>query len=198
MFCLQRSIFSTMIFPREDKNIDMRLAGVASILTTQAKSTIVPMIMSDIFRALTSCKVGAMFFEDCNILLQMWLVEHRNHCLRYINCIVDKGSCIEEYEKKVSDYNFSESTEAWTTSLRSMSTSQIEWTLSWISTSEVIHMFATGGYFLLMGLWSIPPMHRQLGRYQGSSWGGLECSCGQMHPKASFPESLVRQIWSEY
>jgi len=39
--------------------------------------TLVPMILAEIFRALGKCKRGeANFFEGCNLLLQMWAMEH--------------------------------------------------------------------------------------------------------------------------
>ncbi|KAH0697920.1 hypothetical protein KY290_015713 [Solanum tuberosum] len=34
------------------------------------------MILADIYRALTVCQKGKRFFEGCNILLQLWIVEH--------------------------------------------------------------------------------------------------------------------------
>ncbi|KAG5568632.1 hypothetical protein H5410_064348 [Solanum commersonii] len=40
------------------------------------KSSILPMILADIYRALTKCREGEDFFEGCSILLQMWFLEH--------------------------------------------------------------------------------------------------------------------------
>ena len=39
--------------------------------------TLVPMILAEIFQALGKCKRGETnFFEGCNILLQVWVIEH--------------------------------------------------------------------------------------------------------------------------
>ena len=39
--------------------------------------SLVPIILAEIFRALGKCKRGeANFFEGCNILLQVWALEH--------------------------------------------------------------------------------------------------------------------------
>jgi len=58
-----------IIFPKWDKHIDIRLAGVVKALTTMESPTILPMILADMFRALTKCINGEMYFEGCNILL---------------------------------------------------------------------------------------------------------------------------------
>jgi len=68
-----------VLFPRKDGNIDLRVAGVVKVLITNAKSTLAPMIISEIYRALTACKAGADFFEGCNLLLQIWMIEHLCH-----------------------------------------------------------------------------------------------------------------------
>lgn len=38
--------------------------------------SIVPMIIAEIYRALEKCQQGAPHFEGCNLLLQLWLMEH--------------------------------------------------------------------------------------------------------------------------
>ncbi|KAH0729597.1 hypothetical protein KY289_000785 [Solanum tuberosum] len=68
-----------IVFPKWDKHIDIRLAGVVNALTTMESPTIIPMILADMFRALTKCKNGETYFEGCNILLQIWFLEHLYH-----------------------------------------------------------------------------------------------------------------------
>ncbi|KAK4707291.1 hypothetical protein R3W88_033138 [Solanum pinnatisectum] len=41
--------------------------------------TIIPMILTDMFLALTKFMNGEMYFEGCNILLQIWFLEHLYH-----------------------------------------------------------------------------------------------------------------------
>ena len=53
MFCFYDRIFGLIIFPKRDKHIDNRLAGVVKALTTMESPTIIPMIMADMFHALT-------------------------------------------------------------------------------------------------------------------------------------------------
>ena len=71
ILCFYGRIFGLNIFPKRDKHIDIRLAGVVKALTTMENSTIIPMILADMFRALTKYLSGEMYFERCNILLQI-------------------------------------------------------------------------------------------------------------------------------
>ena len=68
-----------IIFPKKDKHIDIRLAGAVKALTTMESPTIILMILADMFRALTKCLSGEMYFEGCNILLLIWFSEHLYH-----------------------------------------------------------------------------------------------------------------------
>nr|XP_016458889.1 PREDICTED: uncharacterized protein LOC107782519 [Nicotiana tabacum] len=94
-----------MVFPNEEWTIDTRIARVVQVLTTKEHHTLAPIILSDIYRALTLCKSGAKFFEGCNILLQMWLIEHLRHHPKFMSYGPNKDNFIESYEERVKDYN---------------------------------------------------------------------------------------------
>ncbi|XP_070019475.1 uncharacterized protein [Nicotiana sylvestris] len=160
-----------LVFPRKDGNIDVRIAGVVNTYLTQAKSTLAPMIVSEIFRALTTCKAGENFFEGCNLLLQMWMIEHLCHRPQYMNYGSTGESYIGEFYTRVDGFNMPEGVAEWTSCLFSVTANQIEWTLGWLPIDEIIYMPAIGPHFLLMGLRSIQPyapyrVLRQLGRCQ--------------------------------
>ena len=78
-FAFMVTFLGLIIFPKRDKHIDIRLAGVVKALTTMENPTIIPMILADMFRALTKCLSGEMYFEGCNILLQIWFLEYLYH-----------------------------------------------------------------------------------------------------------------------
>ena len=78
-FAFMVSFLGLIIFPKRDKNIDISLAGMVKALTTTESRTIIPMILADIFCALTKCLSGEMYFEGCNNLLQIWFLEHLYH-----------------------------------------------------------------------------------------------------------------------
>jgi len=60
-----------MVFPNAKRTIDTRMARIAQILTTKKDHTLVPLVLADIYRALTLCKFGlnalrvATFFFKC-------------------------------------------------------------------------------------------------------------------------------------
>ncbi|XP_019265513.1 PREDICTED: uncharacterized protein LOC109243076 [Nicotiana attenuata] len=168
-FSLHSRILGTLIFPKEDGHIELGLVGVADFLDKKANGTLVPMIIKEIYRA--QPLVDLKFFEGCNLLLQMWLVEHLCYRPRYMNYGLTRLSFIEEYENRVSGYELPEDAEAWFTRLCSLTINQIEWTFSWLSVKEVIYISTDVCFLLLMGLRSIQPytphrVLRQLGRYQ--------------------------------
>ncbi|KAK4737132.1 hypothetical protein R3W88_000829 [Solanum pinnatisectum] len=68
-FVFMVAILGFIIFPKRDKHIDIRLAGVVKALNTMENPTIIPMILTDILCALTKCKKGEKYFEGSNILL---------------------------------------------------------------------------------------------------------------------------------
>ncbi|KAH0764845.1 hypothetical protein KY285_000716 [Solanum tuberosum] len=60
-----------IVFPKWDKHIDIHLAGVVNALTTMESPTIIPMILADMFRALTKCKNGETYFEGSKDVICM-------------------------------------------------------------------------------------------------------------------------------
>uniref|UniRef100_A0A1S3ZJS5 DUF7745 domain-containing protein n=1 Tax=Nicotiana tabacum TaxID=4097 RepID=A0A1S3ZJS5_TOBAC len=65
-FAFIMAFLGIMVFPNEERTIDTRIARVVQVLTTKEHHTLAPIILSEIYRALTFCKSGAKFFEGCN------------------------------------------------------------------------------------------------------------------------------------
>nr|XP_009798214.1 PREDICTED: uncharacterized protein LOC104244481 isoform X1 [Nicotiana sylvestris] len=53
----------TLICLRKDGCIELGLVGMADFMIKKANGTIVPMILAEIYRALTVCRAGGNFFE---------------------------------------------------------------------------------------------------------------------------------------
>ena len=68
-----------MVFRKKGGKISMNLAAVITAFEKKPNITLVPMILADIYRALTICKDGKDYFEGCNMLLQLWMIEHIRH-----------------------------------------------------------------------------------------------------------------------
>ncbi|XP_075101847.1 uncharacterized protein LOC142177274 [Nicotiana tabacum] len=194
------AFLGTLICPRSDEHIELGLAGMADFMVKKANGTLILMILAEIYRSLTACRAGTKFFEGCNLLLQMWLVEHLCHRLRYMNYSLTGLDCIEEYGNRVNGHELPEGTEAWFVYLGSFTANRIEWTFSWLTVNKVIYMSAGVCFLLLMGLRSIQPyaphrVLRQLGRYQTVPYDeDLSPEVIELCPKAAFPEEKVRQI----
>jgi len=196
------AFLGVMVFPNKERTIDIRTAKVVQILTTKENHTLVPIILSDIYRALTLCKSGATVFEGCKILLQMWVMEHLQQQPKIIQYGSKNDNCIESYEERTKNYQAPEGIEAWVSHLKALTANQIEWTLGWLPMREVIHMSTSNSYLLLLGLRSIQPyaplrVLRQLGRYQiVPDDEDLSMQVIELHPEATIPEALLQQMWN--
>ncbi|XP_019229936.1 PREDICTED: uncharacterized protein LOC109210911 [Nicotiana attenuata] len=188
-----------MVFSNEEGTVDTRMVRIAQIFTTKEDHTLVPLVLADIYRALTLCKAGDQFFEGCNILLQMWLIEHLHHHPKFMSYGSSPDNFITSYEEKVKDYNVPEGFEALVSLLKAFKESQVEWTIGWLPMTEAIYMTATKGYLRLMGVRSIRPyapqrVLRQLGRYQiVPEDEDLTTQVIELHPGAALPEALVQR-----
>lgn len=68
-----------VIFPKHEEKILTRLDMVAKTVFEGIEGqayTIVPMILTVMYMALDRCKHEACYFKGCNLLLQIWLIEH--------------------------------------------------------------------------------------------------------------------------
>lgn len=69
-----------VVFPnRVEEVIHTHLITVDDALCNRidkGPGTIVPMIVADIYRALSCCKNRAIRFEKCNLLLLLWLINY--------------------------------------------------------------------------------------------------------------------------
>lgn len=89
----------------KEQKIETRIARVVQVLTTKSQHTLPPIILPDIYQALTLCKVGGKFFTRYSILLQMLLVEHHRDHPRYMSHGPNVNNYIKKYEERVNDYN---------------------------------------------------------------------------------------------
>ncbi|KAG5620959.1 hypothetical protein H5410_006177 [Solanum commersonii] len=89
-----------IVFSKWDKHINIHLAGVVKALTTMENPIIIPMILTDMFRALTKCINGEMYFEGCNILLQIWLLKYLYHHDRHPSSLTGLSEIVVEQDKE--------------------------------------------------------------------------------------------------
>ncbi|KAH0650313.1 hypothetical protein KY284_030225 [Solanum tuberosum] len=73
------ALLGSLVFPKIRGRIDTFLGYVVRDLAQregEPRKTIMPMILAEIMRSLSACVNGRMFFEGCNLLLQLWAIEH--------------------------------------------------------------------------------------------------------------------------
>ncbi|KAH0738533.1 hypothetical protein KY290_037238 [Solanum tuberosum] len=138
------ALLGSLVFPRIRGMIDTRLGYVVRDLAQredEPRKTLVPMILAEIMRSLSACVDGRMFFEGCNLLMQLWAIEHF-----YIRSdVVDIFLELESY--------------------------RIQWKLHWLSTPHAIVRGDDRYIIELIGLKGVQPytplrVLRQFGRTQ--------------------------------
>lgn len=73
------ALLGTLVFPKENGKIETCLGSIICSLAHGVGSvevTLVPMILAEILRVLPKCARGKGLFEGCNLLLQLWAMEH--------------------------------------------------------------------------------------------------------------------------
>ena len=153
------AFLGAMIFPMKDKKFDIRLSGIVTVMIKKRKSTILPMMLAGIHRALTKCRDGGYFFEGCSILLQMWFLEHIYHHRfatdfksYWTNYILSHP----ERMKELGDI-LPKGVKAWRHYLLKLTASKITWNYHWFPASEVIVMSSYCPFFVLTGLRGFQP-----------------------------------------
>lgn len=77
-FAFMVAFFKLIVFPEQDGHIDIRL-GVVRALTTMDNPTLIPMILGDMFCALTQCKRELPTLKGVIYILQMFFLEQFYH-----------------------------------------------------------------------------------------------------------------------
>ncbi|XP_075089910.1 uncharacterized protein LOC142171452 [Nicotiana tabacum] len=171
-FAFMVAFLGRVVFPEREGRMDLHLAGVVEALTSEGDDyTLVPMILSYIFRALTRCKLGAQNFDGCNILLQIWFLEHfyRHPTITDFRELWPIHTY--DHQKRIDECDLPEGIDAWKELLLTLSAKLITWNYNWFSSKEVICESAYHSYLVLIGLDGIQPyaplrVMRQFARLQ--------------------------------
>ncbi|KAH0696486.1 hypothetical protein KY290_013858 [Solanum tuberosum] len=200
-FAFMVAFLGTMVFPRRGGKINIFLTEVVNVLIQKNNYTIVPMILADIYRALTVCQKGKRFFEGCNILLQLWIVEHLYRPPTVERFIQDRSDYITSHAKRVEKCRCPKRVNAWVEHFCSLTKDKITWNYLWFSWVEVIHMSSARPFLLLMGVRGVQPyvplqVLRQLGRRQVLPiTKDMKDFVFEVEPEVPLPEGLAQKIW---
>lgn len=135
------ALLGTLIFPREDKNIDTRLIYIVRTLakgSTFGENTLVPMILAEMIRTLSKCIRGKNFFEGCNFFVQLWEIEHFYKRANSIYILNGLGNKIHTHPIRMRRFVAPVCIEEWFRFMRGLSGYNIQWKYYWLNPSLAI------------------------------------------------------------
>ncbi|KAH0652695.1 hypothetical protein KY289_030373 [Solanum tuberosum] len=98
------SLLGSLVFPKIRRRIDTRLGYVVRDLAQregEPRKTIVPTILAEIMRRLSACVNSRMFFEGCNLLLQLWAIEHFYPRSNVVDIFLGYGNKIDNHPRRM-------------------------------------------------------------------------------------------------
>ncbi|XP_060215617.1 uncharacterized protein LOC132642436 [Lycium barbarum] len=165
-FAFAVCFLGTMVFAKgTTRDIHTRLITVTEALFGGIEGkyyTSVPMIVADIYRALGRCKHGYKHFEGCNLLLQIWLIEHlqkvdrslafrkptgENHILGHV-----PGAILTNRSFEKPNY-----VEGWVRLLSHLNDDSIQWMFGWFPSEGLVFRTKIVPFLVLMGLRGLQP-----------------------------------------
>ncbi|KAH0655574.1 hypothetical protein KY285_030456 [Solanum tuberosum] len=168
------ALLGSLVFPRIRGMIDTRLGYVVRDLAQregEPRKTLVPMILAEIMRSLSACVDGRMFFEGCNLLLQLWAIEHFYLRSDAVDNFLGYGNKINNHLRRMIAFTAPVGFIDWQIFLIELESYRIQWKLHWLSTPLAI-VRGDDRYFIeLIGLKGVQPytplrVLRQFGRTQ--------------------------------
>ncbi|KAH0633191.1 hypothetical protein KY284_035977 [Solanum tuberosum] len=168
------ALLGSLVFPRIRGMIDTRLGYVVRDLAQregEPRKTLVPMILAEIMRSLSACVDGRMFFEGCNLLLQLWAIEHFYIRSDVVDIFMGYGNKINNHPRRMVAFTAPVGFVDWQIFLTELESYRIQWKLHWLSTPHAI-VRGNDRYFIeLIGLKGVQPytplrVLRQFGRTQ--------------------------------
>ena len=94
------AILGSLVFTKSRGIIDTCLRYMVRDLSQRGgepRTTIVPMILAEIMRSLSTCVDGRMFFERCNLLLQLWAIDHFHKQFDVVDTYLGQGNKIDNH-----------------------------------------------------------------------------------------------------
>ncbi|KAH0671250.1 hypothetical protein KY285_023639 [Solanum tuberosum] len=165
----------SLVFPKIRGRNDTRLGYVVRDLAQredEPRKTIVPMILAEIMRSLSACINGRMFFDRCNLLLQLWAVEYFYLRSDAVDIFLGYGNKnIDNRPRIMVAFTALVGFVDWQILLIELESYHIQWKLHWLSTPHSI-VRGDDRYFIeLIGLKGVQPyahlrVLRQFGRTQ--------------------------------
>ena len=97
-----------------------------------------PMILAEIMRSLSACVDGRMLFEGCNLLLQLWAIDHFYKRSNMVDTYLGQGNKIDNHPRRLARFAAPVGFVDWQIFLTELESLRIQWKLHWLSTPNVI------------------------------------------------------------
>ncbi|KAG5596565.1 hypothetical protein H5410_037797 [Solanum commersonii] len=116
------------------------------------------MILAEIFRALGKCKRGeSNFFEGCNLLLQIWPMEHFHQRKNMDDICFSNINHINSFYDRMKEFVYSIGTDDWYEFLVHRTSDQVQWKYPLLPRSPA-YIRCRGSYYIeLIGLKGLQP-----------------------------------------
>ncbi|KAH0665446.1 hypothetical protein KY285_026652 [Solanum tuberosum] len=155
------ALLGTLVFPREHGYISTCICSVARVLfegVDGEELTVVPMILAEIFRALGKCKRGeSNFFEGCNLLLQIWVIEHFHQRKNMDDICFSNINHINSFYDRIKEFVYPVGTDDWYEFLAHRTSDQIQWKYPLLPCSPAYIRCRRFYYIELIGLKGLQP-----------------------------------------
>ncbi|KAH0712264.1 hypothetical protein KY289_008223 [Solanum tuberosum] len=89
-------------------------------------------------RSLSACVDDRMFFEGCNILLQLWAIEHFYLRSDAVDIFLGNGNKIDNHPRRMVAFTAPVGFVDWQIFLTKLDSYRIQWKLHWLSTPHAI------------------------------------------------------------
>ncbi|KAH0679286.1 hypothetical protein KY284_020371 [Solanum tuberosum] len=200
----------SLVFLKKRGKIDTRLCYVVRDLVQrkgEPRKTLVPMILAEIMRSLSACVDGRMFFEGCNILLQLWAIEHFYLRSDAVDIFLGYGNKINNHPRRMVAFTAPVGFVDWQIFLTELESYRIQRKLHWLSTPHAI-VRGDDRYFIeLIGLKgtmvyhtrskdSLPslPNENHKGKRKATNEKVMSKTIEKKHPSDELVSSLKKKI----
>ena len=132
------ALLGILVFPLEERRVNTRLQTVVMALFHEKLGetfTLVPMILVEMYKALTEVKGGMRFLEGSNLILQLWMIEHLHEPSLIRLDVIDH--CMPERVNATNQrmrfdmFSLPIGIDAWIEFLESRTEDNIMWTYLW-------------------------------------------------------------------
>ncbi|KAK4723979.1 hypothetical protein R3W88_026758 [Solanum pinnatisectum] len=133
--------FLYSFFPKIRGRINTSLGYMVQDLAQredEPRKTVVPMILAEIMRSLSACINGRMFFEGCNLLLQLWAIEHFYLRSDEVDIFLGYGNKIDNHLRRMVAFTAPIGFVEWQIFFIKLESCRIQWKLHWLTTPNAI------------------------------------------------------------